>query len=487
MPQKEDLKQYGTLQSRSEQQRVFFMFAPNWCIREWYRERTRPTPIDNPYRRYDSHQITEENETILVARNDPLIDATLALWAENDPTVQVIYRRWFPDECEWPPKKNSVEYSILHSLLSNPLCPFSMQFDERKGSQDALDDYQPVLTDERLGALLSDHAGGFITSLCLNPGCLERELSRMAAENPPYDSLPEASQVRCLEYFVRNERFHRTYEDGYDGPDYDHWKVHESILSVIAKLPKTLAVAQSVALILSTISQRTTASYFARREAIAAASAWDCDLPDLSDPEKENLNYLFGNTLSPAERVRFQILRLYRPELGYSADSSDRVMRMMAYVDFRLRKKRFYENDFCRLDRHQIKKFATRDGSNFKYAIAFNKNIYADSSDESFGAKLEIQALEVRSPNDVVIFEIQAETRNDELLRKREDRARRAARSASTDLEDTEEEKDVKHLLAQIDRKVSRLSDKAAGWVYFTFMFLFAFWLSQAWKEWFAP
>lgn len=482
-----ELEQYGTRASRDHQQRIYFKFAPSASIYEMYRNRERPDPKSHFYRNFSWEAIPAEIEEVLFSRNDPLIDCTLALWAENDETIVLLYDRWFPDGCQWPPSPKTLEFSILHSLFSNTRYPLSTQ--RRKHSVDATEgsnSWTTLLSDDRFLALFASEESEFISALCLNPACLGGELEKFKETDSVYRQLPTLTQVACLCDFAANIRFTRLKQDTWDGPDWEHGKVHEAFLQSICVIPKTNYLANvRLANMLRYVPPRATHYAWVKDEVKKAVGAWRFNCLPVGEEERDAWD---NDDLSVTEAIRFHLWRLYPDKEVLSVDSDDQVIRLATYATGALEKKTVGMRGKGCLSYDELDRYAMRDGRLFNYATAFNKNIHASDSEvaTSFGTAIVNLLKDGDDKYRDRLSSIIEDTEFDEKLRQKEYSAHleqdNRNRIDAALLKDTGTNQLEKHV-AEIGQMNRTILDKISGFERLL-LILFVVWLVSAiWKS----
>jgi len=398
--------QYGTSESEDIQQQAFFAYAAPADIHKLYRERTRPDPEGEFYGFHRSDQISEQAEGILVDRNEPLIDTTLALWGENEHTCRRIYQRWFPADCVWPPQNGSPGHWVLHSLLSNRHQPLTEILRDRRpddyfrrerariSAGESAVENPPLLSTVRFISALSNPDHQYLAAICLNPAGLEHQLNLFSSVEANYRELPTEIQARCTQYFACNERFLRIRKDGLEGPDFNHNVIHRAFLKSIAALPKEDLVAAILCSTLEYVPGRATRDAWVRDEVEVATDAWDFDLPiGGEDNQKFWESKQLGDDLTPTERIRFHIWRLYPDDEKLKSDSADKVRRLAFYASAKINK-RVESADNNKVMRYgDITQYALRDGLNFKFATCYNPYIWGNDSEDGTTIASAIQSV----------------------------------------------------------------------------------------------
>lgn len=398
--------QYGTPASEDIQQQAFCTYAVPTEIHKLYLERPRPDPEDESYWPHRFDQISEQAEGILVDRNDPLIDTTLALWGENEHTCRCIYQRWFSADCAWPPQHGSPGHWVFHSLLSNRHKPLTEILRDRRPDDyfkremarisvgEARVENPPLLTTARFVSALRDPDNQYVAAICLNPSALEHQLNLFSNIESYYRELPAEIQARCLQYFSQNERFLRIRKDGLEGPDFYHNLIHKAFLKSIAALPKEGLVAAILCSILEYVPGRATRDAWVREEAEIAAAAWDFVLPIDGEDDQKFWGYQqLGDDLTPTERIRFHIWRLYPDDKKLTVDSHDKVRRLAFYASARIKKRVEGADNNTIMHYDNITQYALRDGLNFKFATCYNPQIWGDDSEAGEAISSAIQSV----------------------------------------------------------------------------------------------
>jgi hypothetical protein len=467
---------FGTAESRSVHRGAFFRFASPIDIHEFYKKRSRPDPKAGFYARYRDDRIYDDSEVILIDRNDPFIDTTLALWGEQEDSLRRIYLRWFPENCTWPPTPGTTEHGILHSLLSNrhhPLTKILRDQDpenllevvlERLKNNEPPKENPQLLTDSRLASALEWPDLTYLLAVCLNPASLRKELSRFSEPDSPYRGISPEAQARCVQYFAKNERFLRIRNDSDHDPDFDHGLVHKDFIRAVSIVPKLADTAPFVFIALEWLPIYATKDSWTSDEAEKAVAAWNVDLA-LDEKERDYWGHQdLGDDLTPTEAIRFHIWRHYPDSKNFSADDPDKVRRLAFYATARVARKNQGTDDKNVLRYEDIFNYALRDGLNFKFAISFNQNVLCDESEDgdAFSAAIREVLPHPSEKRAEDLSYIRQRIIHEEKTFVAEDRRHWEERLRRDDDSDASSPKDGS--ISSVDRKVSRLVEKIERW-----------------------
>ncbi len=467
---------FGTAESRSVHRGAFFRFASPVDIHEFYKKRSRPDPKAGFYRLDRDDRIHDDSEAILIDRNDPFIDTTLALWGEQEHTLRRIYLRWFPENCAWPPTQGTTEHGVLHSLLSNRHYPLTeirrdrspdnlLEVEiERLKNNEPRKENPKLLTDTRLASALEYADLTYLFAVCLNPASLNGELCRFSEPESPYRAISPEAQARCVQYFAQNERLLRIRDDSDHGPDWDHGSVHKNFIRAVLTVPKLSITARLVFIALEWLPIYATKNSWTSDEAEKAVAAWNVDLV-LDEKERNYWRHQnLGDDLTPTEAIRFHIWRHYPDSKNFSADDPDKVRRLAFYATARVARKNQGTDDKNVLRYKDIVNYAFRDGLNFKFAISFNQNVLCDESDEGNAFLAAIREV-IPHPSEKCAEDlsyVRQRILHEEKAFVAEDRRRWEERLRRDDDSDASSPKDGS--ISSVDRKVSRLVEKIERW-----------------------
>lgn len=489
-----ELNQYGSKEAERVQQEAFFSYAPAVEIYKFYLARSRPDPKAENYRSFSVDTIPERAEVILVERDDPLIDTTIALFGENEEGSRQIYLRWFPDNCQWPPEYRSPEGRVLHSLLSNrwhsliDLQRYEEKWDEERGTS-AIPGNYTLVSDERLISLLAGRDSPYLQAFCENPACLS-ELRRFNQPDSPYQKVPPITRLICLQHFSRNERFARVRQDSYHGPDFEIGTVHKLFLDAIKNAPKDRQSAALICSILESVPPRAAREAWVGDHVEGAAAAWEVDLPLDSEGEKKYWsNRSVGDGLAVTERIRFHIWRLYPDTEKISPNHSDKVRRLASYSTARMGKGRFRSTEKGMMRFEDLDKYVMKDGVDLRYAISYNPNIWMNNSEE--GRSIESAVRTTLLTADERTYEelawIIQRTISDEKLRRRETEKYRDRYFDDDDDEESQTPDLGGRLLIKtntgLEQLRAELAERFAGWERVAIIIFFAWIAGLIWKR----
>ncbi len=466
---------FGTDESRSVHRRAFFRFASPLDIHEFYKKRSRPDPKAGFYDRYGDDRIYDDSEVILIDRNDPFVDITLALWGEQEDTLRRIYLRWFPENCAWPPTPGTIEHEVLHSLLSNRHCPLTnIRRDrtpdyflkvemERLQNNETRKENPKLLTDTRLASALEYADLIYLSAVCSNPASLEDELRRFSAPDSPYRAISPEAQARCVQYFARNERLLRIWDDSDHGPDLAHGSVHKDFIRAVSIVPKLAITAPFVFIALERLPIYATKNSWTSDEAEKAVAAWNVDLSLDEDERAYWGRETIGDDLTPTEAIRFHIWRHYPDSENFSADDPDKVRRLAFYATARVARKNQGTDDKHVLRYEDIVNYSFRDGLNFEFAIAFNQNVLCDKSE---GGEKFLAAVRQVLPRPNEKFAEDLSYVRQRIIREEETfiaEERRLWEERFRQDDDSDASSPKEDSISLVDHKVSRLVEKIEG------------------------
>ncbi|WP_426110418.1 hypothetical protein [Massilia sp. PWRC2] len=293
----------------------------------------------------------------MLARRDETIDLGLARWANNPETLSTLFARW----CGSPPgnywaAQNTFAYPILCAILSNTsvVSLLFCQADSTDGiSAEAFDWIVEHGDDELAKRMHSNDCVG----LNLIRKCCRRE--------GIYAAIPDQRWLQILVYLSESKRFKRPAIEYDDSPDMFHWDVHRGIVDAVRSAPKTLEASNFLWGVLNRIPSKVAYdAYVSSKDLIAVVDLWEVDIADGGAYSHHK-----DDALTAAERVQFNLLRLYGSSSDLDPNNERRIVRLAAYS-------KCYLSGSKGLKVEDFKKYSDRDGPAFVYAASFNPHIW---------------------------------------------------------------------------------------------------------------
>lgn len=349
----------------------FLLRASPHLVYEWFEKQPSRKPDDY----FLESRLSREFEGRLLARNEPLVDLALAMHGTNSETLVALYSRWCSRSSvpNWPPRPHSFPYSVLASAVSNvnePLVPWSGKF-----------------PDEELESLIanSECDDDLFRLFFSNATSALGYLKRLANREGVFATLTEERWLRAIAVLGRNKGLHVSSQDSEDGPDMLHWSIHEHFARAAEMSPKNRAAATTFGYLFSYLPSKATKKAYINDENIrAAVDSWNVELTEDPEDKYSSLKYLHkDDSMGPAERIRFHLLRHYEVFLRLDPDDTDRVRRLAAYAKNTVGLGKAFGTDSDSkwrgkaLDESKFKLYADRDGAAFLFASSYSKYIWS--------------------------------------------------------------------------------------------------------------
>ncbi|HJV75178.1 MAG TPA: hypothetical protein VJ654_13215 [Noviherbaspirillum sp.] len=335
--------------------KAFLVRASPETAYSWLRESHIPYASRSVF--YDG--IPERIEAALANRHDEVIDLGLAQWATQPETLDALFaRHCIPPNARWPLEPDTFSYAILSAILSNASVRLPL-----------LEDHQGHLGIPKTAfEWIVENGDDNLTYRMHSNDCVGLDLiCKCCRREGVYERISDDRWLKMLTSLSASERFKRPAREFEDSPDMFHWDLHQPIADAVRICPKTVRGSNVLWNVFNNISVKAASdAYISDADLKSAVDAWDVEIAD--DGSFSHWKY---DSLTPGERVQFNLLRLYCSPVKLDPNDERRPYRLAAYS-------KCYLSGKNQMKVEDFQKYSDRDGPAFVYAASFNGNIWSD-------------------------------------------------------------------------------------------------------------
>ncbi len=339
-------------------------------VYEWFKVWPKRTPGTGFF---FGNDVPEEIEQKLLTRNDEIVDLSLASWGTQRNTISTLYQRHCSRSVviDWPPRPSTYPYAILAAVLANVNLELFFRSQKLESTGIPAEDFEWLI----------EHSDkqGFFGLMHRNIGLGIGLLHRCTAKEGAYGRIDDDRWLTAVAMLGSNEALHVPNRDDHDGPDLQHYDIHESFVKASTISPKTITAAAVFGRLFDYLpTAATDGAYVDTKLLIAAVLAWNVEIPEIEDGILST-DRLF-DALSPSERVQFHLLRHYGSISDLDPDDPIRVCRLAAYSKNPVNggKSLSTKGHGKGLNIESYERYAERDGPAFMYANSYNAHIWCD-------------------------------------------------------------------------------------------------------------
>ena len=291
-------------------------------------------------------------ETVLVRRNQPLINLGLACYGTNKDVFAALYRHSLdPAKSEADAKyKEGIRIGCL-SNVTLPQAHFIPNFPKE------------LIGEQETFRIISDGKGSETLALLRNPSVSEKFLEELYQRAGVFAQIPEERRADLVAYSANNQRL-KTRKDTEDMPDMGLYGIHKAIFSMLETAPVERLWLNRLWDFLGHLDFQDVAS----PERIEHVLFRWAELDDRDSEGKPSEG--FRTTLPLKDEFRCEIAALYGR--GFEGDHAVQIGSPKA-KDVALRCAYYGKGD---MTAKEMKAGFKRDGDAFTFAVLFNPKIY---------------------------------------------------------------------------------------------------------------